>query len=78
MTTQKMYPPDHSRRLKTTDRHYIQTRVQQSTFTRFSSFMILLMLNINREPERQPFYVQNKKDYLESLEKNCKKLWRSF
>ena len=24
------------------------------------------------KPECQPFYVQNKKDYLESLERNCK------
>ena len=30
------------------------------------------------EPERPPFYVQNKKDYLESLEKNCKKLGVPF
>ena len=30
------------------------------------------------KPERQPFYVQNKKDYLESLEKNCKKLGVPF
>ena len=26
------------------------------------------------EPERPPFYVQNKNDYLESLERNCKKM----
>ena len=30
------------------------------------------------KPERQPFYVQNKKDYLESLERNCKKLGVPF
>ena len=30
------------------------------------------------EPERPPFYVQNKKDYLESLERNCKKMGISF
>jgi hypothetical protein len=30
------------------------------------------------EPERTPFYVQNKKDYLESLERNCKKLGVPF
>ena len=28
--------------------------------------------------EKKPFYVQNKKDYLESLEKNCKKLGVPF
>ena len=28
--------------------------------------------------EKEPFYVQNKKDYLESLEKNCKKLGVPF
>ena len=30
------------------------------------------------EREKKPFYVQNKKDYLESLEKNCKKLGVPF
>ena len=30
------------------------------------------------EPERPPFYVQNKKDYLESLERNCKKMGIPF
>jgi len=30
------------------------------------------------EPERPPFYVQNKKDYLESFERNCKKMGISF
>ena len=30
------------------------------------------------EPEREPFYVQNKKDYLESLERNCKKMGIPF
>jgi len=29
-------------------------------------------------PERQPFYVQNKKDYLESLERNCKEMGIAF
>jgi hypothetical protein len=29
-------------------------------------------------PERQPFYVQNKKDYLESLERNCKEMGIPF
>ena len=30
------------------------------------------------EPDRQPFYVQNKKDYLESLERNCKEMGIPF
>ena len=30
------------------------------------------------EPDRQPFYVQNKKDYLESLERNCKEMGIAF
>ena len=30
------------------------------------------------EREKKPFYVQNKKDYLESLQKNCKKLGVPF
>jgi len=30
------------------------------------------------KPERQPFYVQNKKDYLESLERNCKEMGIPF
>ena len=30
------------------------------------------------EPERQPFYVQNKKDFLESLERNCKEMGIPF
>ena len=30
------------------------------------------------EPEREPFYVQNKKDFLESLERNCKEMGISF
>ena len=30
------------------------------------------------EPERPPFYVQNKKDYLESLERNCKEMGIPF
>ncbi len=30
------------------------------------------------EPERPPFYVQDKKDYLESLERNCKKMGIPF
>ena len=30
------------------------------------------------EPDRQPFYVQNKKDYLESLERNCKEMGVAF
>ena len=29
-------------------------------------------------PDRQPFYVQNKKDYLESLERNCKEMGIAF
>ena len=30
------------------------------------------------EPERPPFYVQNKKDFLESLERNCKEMGIPF
>ena len=30
------------------------------------------------EPEREPFYVQNKKDFLESLERNCKEMGIPF
>jgi len=30
------------------------------------------------EPERPPFYVQNKKDYLESLERNCREIGIPF
>lgn len=30
------------------------------------------------KPERQPFYVQNKKDFLESLERNCKEMGIPF
>ena len=30
------------------------------------------------EPDRQPFYVQNKKDYLESLERNCREMGIPF
>ena len=29
-------------------------------------------------PDRQPFYVQNKKDYLESFERNCKEMGIAF
>ena len=28
--------------------------------------------------EKKPFYVQNKKDYLESLERNCKEMGIPF
>jgi hypothetical protein len=34
--------------------------------------------NTNKVPETKPFYVQNKKDYLESLERNCREIGIPF
>ena len=34
--------------------------------------------NTTKVPETNPFYVQNKKDYLESLERNCRKIGIPF
>jgi len=34
--------------------------------------------NTNKVPETKPFYVQNKKDYLESLERNCREMGIPF
>ena len=34
--------------------------------------------NTTKVPETKPFYVQNKKDYLESLERNCRKIGIPF
>jgi len=34
--------------------------------------------NTTKVPETNPFYVQNKKDYLESLERNCREMGIPF
>ena len=34
--------------------------------------------NTNKVPETKPFYVQNKKDFLESLERNCREMGIPF